>query len=239
MKFICILVVLLITGCASSRYDSGSEFIRSEEFKKRESLTESLFNSASLLKEEEIKKILNSKIQIPTKMRIGVVKLEHKVSYSTGWRYSSFDDVQHSFMINDQLIKNFFGEFKKSTKVKDLIVMPSFLFSGSPTLFTLREVAVRMQLDSLLIIRSESRSEMQYRPFIKDKVSAYTNIEALLFDVRTGIIPYTSIVSGKEVVLEKSADRNESDLMRRAALESEVLSLIDLAKGSVEFIEQL
>lgn len=59
----------------------------------------------------------------------------------------------------------------------------------------LREAAVRMQADLLLAYRVGSDTYSQYRTVARDKVKAYSTCELVLLDVRTGLVPFTRVVS--------------------------------------------
>jgi hypothetical protein len=53
-----------------------------------------------------------------------------------------------------------------------------------------------MQADLLLVFRVSSDTYTQYRAFAKDKVKAYSTCEMVLLDIRTGLVPFTRVISG-------------------------------------------
>jgi hypothetical protein len=59
----------------------------------------------------------------------------------------------------------------------------------------LREAAVRMQADLLVVFRITSDVYYKYVVFAKNKVKVYSTSEAVLLDVRTGLVPFTRIVT--------------------------------------------
>lgn len=240
MKIIILFLVLSLglVGCASS-YMNSPQSMKGEEYQKKETLKSSLFSSTLPISEQDIKTILNSKMVLPQKVRVGIIKIEHKIDYSFWSGYGQNKMNQSSFQLSDDVLGKFIGEIKKNSRVKDVVIVPSMLVAGNFSIYSLREMAVRMQLDELLIMRSESRSDYEFRPFVKDKVNASTTVEAVMLDTRTGLIPFSSIVSGKEVVLEISRDRTQYELAWRAALESETHGLIEVAKNFVSFIGNL
>jgi hypothetical protein len=103
----------------------------------------------------------------------------------------------------------------------------------------LREAAVRMQADLLLVFRVASDTYSQYRTFAKDKVKAYSTCELVLLDVRTGLVPFTRVVSRERLESKQPADLDLTEAMRRAEQASATEALKAAAEDLVTFIKSV
>jgi len=101
----------------------------------------------------------------------------------------------------------------------------------------LREAAVRLQADLLLVFRLGSDTYSQYRAFAKDKVKAYSTCEVVLLDVRTGLVPFTRVVSRERLELKQTTDLDLSETMRRAEQASAIDALKAAAEDLVRFVK--
>ena len=94
-----------------------------------------------------------------------------------------------------------------------------------------------MQADMLLVFRVGSDTYSQYRAFAKDKVKAYSTCELVLLDVRTGLVPFTRVVSREQLELKQPTDLDLSETMRRAEELSSTEALNAAAEDLVIFIK--
>jgi hypothetical protein len=101
----------------------------------------------------------------------------------------------------------------------------------------LREAAVRMQADLLLVFRIGSDTYLQYRTFAKDKAKAYSTCELVLLDLRTGLVPFTRVVSRERLEMKEPADLDLSETMRRAEQGSATEALKAAAEDLVAFVK--
>jgi hypothetical protein len=69
----------------------------------------------------------------------------------------------------------------------------------------LREAAARFQADLLFIFRPDCQTFRRSRFLAADEVRAACTVEAVLLDIRTGIVPF-SYVATKEFVARKTGD---------------------------------
>jgi hypothetical protein len=87
-----------------------------------------------------------------------------------------------------------------------------------------------MQADLLLVFRVGSDTYSQYRTFAKDKARAYSTCELVLLDVRTGLVPFTRVVSRERLELKQPTDLDLSETQRRA----EHTSVMDALKTAAD-----
>ena len=111
------------------------------------------------------------------------------------------------------------------------------MIGNNPNIFTLRESAVRLQADLFLVFSINSDIYYRYKAFKKDEAKAYATAEALLMDVRTGIIPYSEIVTHeKQVTKDNTLDLTNQDTQKRAENGAIQLTLEDLSTRLNRFL---
>ena len=93
-----------------------------------------------------------------------------------------------------------------------------------------------MQAPLLVIYSVESIIFEKAYVFRPDEVKAYATCEMLLFDTRTGLIPFAEVVSKKHVAAKSNADANINETRKRAEKEAILESLRELAVRLREFL---
>ena len=106
----------------------------------------------------------------------------------------------------------------------------------SPTIPVLREASVRLQSPLLVIYRINSDIYEEYRVFRSNKSKAYATVEVVLLDVRTGIIPFTSIATREYQSTKTKEDTNDRDLIRRTEQEAVNRALDKVAEELIHFL---
>jgi hypothetical protein len=192
-----------------------------------ERLSESLFDAKeSTISEEGIARILDGYIVLPDSARVALLNLESKTLrryYPSYWSDENYRLLQQGFI--DTLISN----LDRTGRVQRVSLLPQLLLSNEPTIFSLRESAVRMQTDLLFVFSIYSTTYNRVRVFNKDETKAYATCEGLLLDIRTGIVPFTTVVSRDYVATNTATDANAGDRSRRAETEASRQALAEVA----------
>lgn len=239
------LSVLLMNfySCSSAQYASNASYMNREDGKDRETLKSSLFNkNENKLSEEDISRILGSKISIPKKIRLGVVKLESKSTYTSDWQWQGPSSLMNNkaFILNEGLKKRFFEKIKESNRVSDIVILPSMMIPNPLSINSLREASVRLQVDMILVLKSENLAGYKYLPFWgRDKANTLSTVEAVLLDIKTGIIPFTSISTDRALLKESDEDLNRFELMKRSSEQAEGKSLSSTAEALKNFLIEI
>lgn len=188
----------------------------------------SLFSSDStVLSDEEVKKILAFRFIPQTLNRIAILPMGQL--YWQGWS-ADLDNA-------GEAIKNGFVEKLRSAPcVYDASYLPTLLIPEKRTIGHLREAAARYQSDLLLIYRASFKTYEKYKVFSPDKTKAYCNLEAVLLDTRTGIVPFTILVSRTYVAEEQEGDMNFSETIRKAQLSALESALSEVGDEVVTFL---
>jgi len=113
---------------------------------------------------------------------------------------------EHAKADADNLVR-FLERLKSSKRLTEAMQLPLLLVPEKRTVPYLREAAARFQADLLLVYDTHVRTFSKYRTLGKDEVKALCSVEAVLLDVRRGIVPFTA--SATEGI---SAKRTAEDL---------------------------
>jgi hypothetical protein len=211
--------------------------VSSEEYRERPTLESSLFQSdQAVLDEEAIGRILTSKFALPGSIKVAVLKLKRDEGQalryygSYYWRSEEYLKTQQGFI--DRLS----DEIYASERVLEVAVLPEILSPQTPTIPTIRETAVRMQSDILLVYYLTSNVYQKYRAFRKNEAKAFCNCEAFFLDIRTGLIPFSTIITEEFYTKELESDANFNETTLRAENGAVLSALSALGKQAVEFL---
>jgi hypothetical protein len=231
-----IVVALSLCGCGGSRQASGGSddaFIRGYE--DPDPIRQSLFDSKDrTISEDNIQKLLNGKLVLPDTVRIALYQYSKspRNRYYTG--YSSDEDflkAQQSFV--DTLIHH----LSQSHRVSKIVLIPSLMISSTPNITSMRETAVRLQADLLLVFSITSDLYYKYRVFSKDEAKAYATTECMVMDIRTALVPFSTIVTKDFYSKKINADANLEELRRRTERMAILQTLTETGSRLVNFMQ--
>ena len=231
-----IVLGLWLTGCATPR------IMTDPAYQERPALETSLFRGdQDFASEDAVQKILSGRVVLPPKAKVAILKYDGTdadrlaVAYYGYyyWRSEAYIKLQQEFLDTVQ------SKLLSSGRVSEAAALPSLLVPKQPTISMLRQAGVRLQADLLLVYRVTSDVYYEFHLFTKDEVKAYSTVEAVLLDVRTGIIPFTSIAT-KDLLtqrLSKEVDREEA--MKRAQKDATIMSLLTVCNDLTTFLKKV
>jgi hypothetical protein len=235
------IACFVVSGCSSSsQYDLAASRagMVSKGYDEPPTLTSSLFKSDQVvLDDEAIKKILSSKLVLPENAKIALIKFpgsQHDAFRYYGyyyWRSEDYLKTQQNYI--DTVTKKLSG----SKRISEVILLPSLLTPKDATIPVLREAAVRLQANLLLIYRVTSDIYHRPRMFADDQVKAYSTCEAVLLDVRTGVIPFTTVITKESQTKKEKRDMEITETMKRAESSAVLDSLNAVADKLVLFLD--
>ena len=124
-------------------------------------------------------------------------------------------------------------------RIVDASVLPALLVPERRTIPHLREAAARYQADLLLLYRSSSILYGKEKLLAADQAKATCRLEAVLLDVRTGIVPFTSMVVETCTAKQVRDDLTFDETMRKAELEALGEALNAVADDLVAFLSSM
>lgn len=223
--------------CGCDTPQQRSSVMATPEYAAREPIATSLFPSdQAVLSDEAIAKILSSKLELPIRAKVAIMRFpdnEWGSRYYGGdfWRDEVYLKLQEAQM--DTLTKAMLA----SDQVAEVAPLPSLMTPKELSIPVLREAAVRMQADLLLVFRVNSDTYSQYRLFSKDRVKAYSTCELVLLDVRTGLVPFARVISRESEEVKQPGDLDLTETMRRAEQNSAASALDSAGDELVKFVK--
>ncbi|MEN8196493.1 MAG: hypothetical protein ABFS30_08245 [Pseudomonadota bacterium] len=228
--FLLPLSVLALAGCAMepvSTVDRSDVYYESVAAGQAGE-TQSLFTSdEAILSAEDIANILAHRYTAPPHNRIGIVALGRAF-----WFGYSEELARTGTDIQTDMV----GKLRASPRVYDASYLPTLLIPEKRTVGHYREAAARYQADLLLIYQAACRTYDKYRFFSPDEAKSYCNVEAVILDVRTGIVPFTVTASRDFMTKENKEDTNFRETMARAELKALADALAEVGDEVVAFL---
>lgn len=200
----------------------------------QEIITQSLFSDTeSTISEADIQRLLDGKIQLPDTVRIAILNMNS--TYSNYNRYAWNNEEAMQTQRNQfELLKS---KLESTGKTKKVFLLPKLMTRSNPTLTQLRESAVRMQADLLLIFHIKSDLYYKYKMFKKNEVKAFATCESLLMDIRTGVIPFSDVLTHDVLKKKEDEDFNNDELRKRAIQEASQMTLESLGNDLIDFFK--
>lgn len=196
------------------------------EYRSKPKLTTSLVNGTEPLSEAAVQKILSSKVSLPKSINLAIVRL------------SDSNDGLEFQTIDKEISDNFYNKSAWGGRVQSIIPVPQVMVARPVTLTSLRQAAVLLQADALLIIKPTSYSDWRFEFFNKDTAKSVTSLEVLLLDTRTSVVPFTSLVSETTELKAEGSDYSKQELMARAQKASESKALMNIPQEVQKFISK-
>lgn len=196
----------------------------------RDSAAGTLFASdGAILSDADIARILAFRYAVRPSNRIAIVALGD--GYWYGW---SDDLARAGAAAKDGLV----AKLRASPLVYDASFLPRLLLPPKRTVGHFREAAARYQADLMLIYRTTCRTYEKFRLFAADKARSYCGVEAVLLDIRSGIVPFT-VTATRDVTLDEAGhDLELAETRRRTELAAIGAALTDAGDALVAFMGQ-
>jgi hypothetical protein len=158
---------------------------------------------------------------------------EHTASYIYGNNYKSSEAYLKT---QNNYISSLTMKLDKSDRIIAVTLLPTLLAPNDAGIPVLREAAVRLQADLLLAFRISSD---MYNISDSNRAKAFCTIEAVLMDIRTGLIPYTTVVTRDNEQELSVDDTNINDVQIRAEKVAVLSSLSVVADEITEFLSSV
>lgn len=227
----------ILAACGSTQpvlYPSPVSYLsaslgRSRSFEGTEE-PESLFPSdIAVLNDSAIRRILGHELTLPDSGKMAVLYLPGRWSY--GW-WQEAPSRMNEF-VADQVIQ----QLQASSRVRMAVVLPRLLIPRAPSVPLLREIAARFQSDLLFVFQPRCETYLRTRFLASDRVEATCTVEAVLLDTRTGIIPFSDVVTHDYEATKTGSDANFRETIARAELAAITDALAETVGNVVRFVE--
>jgi hypothetical protein len=190
-------------------------------------LQESLFKGdQEVLSNADIERILSARVAFDDRHRLAVLGLSPRPLWS-----------QDLTNLDSQNSQQFLQALRSATQLSQVRFMPALLIPEKRTVPYLREAAARFQADLLLIYTTRIQTFEQSRLIGADEVRAACMAEAVLLDVRTGIVVHTTRSSETIATKKAQGDLNFTETVAKAQGEATGRALVKLAETVVSFLK--
>ena len=130
----------------------------------------------------------------------------------------------------------FADKLKRSSRVTKLNIIPDLLISKTPSFTNIREAAVRMQADVVVVYAIASDIYSKYKLFSKPDIKAFATTQLIIMDVRTGLIPFSTIVTKDFLSQKKKEELDNTEAASRIQNEAVLLTINDIGQKITEFL---
>ncbi|MEM6396458.1 MAG: hypothetical protein AAF741_08930 [Bacteroidota bacterium] len=237
MRIIFFLGIISIISCYPQRDILGESAPALARYQEPEPIiTESLFyNPNQTISEADIQRLLAGKIVLPDTIDLAIYPYRLRSSRFSGYYYGTDEE---ELKTRQRMIDTIQQEIGSSTRIGRLISFPSLLSGSSPDIFQLREAAVRLQADMLMVYTVRSDLYYRYRTFQKNDAKAFATVEVLLLDTRTGVVPHTQIITREHYTAKADNDWSNEELRRRAENGAIMKALGEVGEGVRRFLNE-
>jgi hypothetical protein len=228
IKYALLAACFLLTACAATYTQPRPEDYESLDAPAQAAGTSLFSSDAGVLGDADIARVLDYRYTPPARSRIAVLPLGWNAW--TGW---SEPMALAADAVNTALV----AQLRGSPRVYDASFLPTMLVPEKRTVPYLREAAARYQADLLLMFRQGCRSFEKYRLFSANQTRAFCNVEAVLLDVRTGLVPFVANATQAFEAEQKDRDLNFRETVLNAQLNAIGTALGEVAEATVRFLE--
>ena len=234
--FLMLISVCLITGCVATH----QPVMTSASYQALPPLESSLFPSdQAVLSDDAIKQILSSKIELPKAAKLAVMKFPSSNTSAARYYGSYYWRAEEYLKTEQHQLESLHASLSATKRIAEVTLLPSLMVPKAASIPLLREATVRMQADLLLVFRISSDTYYKYGFFEKDQVKAYSTCEAVLLDVRTGIVPFTRVITREKLRKKTSDDLDQTETMRKAEADASTDALKAVAGDLAAFLNAL
>lgn len=234
MKFILTLPVLFfVVSCGTYRQTSAVPDSYGGNNNADTMITQSLFNDKNAsISEENIQKLLDGNYKLPQQLRVAVVRLDKE---NSGRRYYYNDE---DFLKTQQsYLDSFTSKLRQSPRVQKVSVVPEIVVSKSPSFTQLREAAVRLQSDIVVVYSISSDIYSRYKIFSNPDLKAFATTQLIVLDVRTGMVPFSTIVTKDQMSKKTKSELDNAQATARVQHEAVLMTIDESSTQMLNFLK--
>ena len=185
----------------------------------------------SKLDNAQIAQALNYQIKLPAHLRIAVIQLSDSGSMPGVFTQRGYDYASLRTSYGD-----FFDTLKQSARVYDASYFPPMLMPVAHDLDTLRSAAARYQADLLLAYRSRCDVNDKTHAFSPSEVQADCVVDAVILDVRSGLIAFSSVADQSLHAVKSKDDFDFDATVEKARTTAIGKALVQIAGDTDKFL---
>lgn len=211
-----LLAAWLVAGCAAPYQGERPTYgdpSTSPSMTEDARITTSLFDKDNaVISQEAVEMLLKGRVDLGDSLRVGVFK----VAGSGRRSYYGHGKTEEQVDLEQEFFDIVSSSFSRNPRVRWIRSVPEILSPREVTLPRLRESAVRLQADLLVIYSVQSDIFTDHNLFKKDEIKAYSTVEFLVLHTRTGVVPISEIRTRKVIEPKAGDDADLSETRKRA-----------------------
>ncbi len=224
------VIAFVIVSCGTSRQMAASTPVEQYE---DTLITQSLFSDRSAtISEDNIQRILEGNYKLPSHLRVSFVKLESPQQRRSFWNDEDYLKTQQAYL------DSFASQFRRSPRVSSISTIPDMVISKSPTFTNIREAAVRLQSDIVVIYSITSDVYSKFKVFSNPDIKAFATTQLIILDVRTGLIPFSTIATKDFQSKKQKGELEFAESRNRIQHEAVLLTIHDISEKIVDFLNK-
>lgn len=194
-------------------------------------MTQSLFTDKNAsISEENIQRILTGSYELPQTLRVALVRIESNAQNNNYWNDELYRKTEQSYT------DLFAQKIKQSPRVRSVSVIPNLLISKNPGFTNIREAAVRMQADIVVVYAISSDLYSKYKLFTRPDMKGFASTQLIIMDTRTGLIPFSEIVNKDFLSAKTKDDLDYNEASTRIQKEAVLLCMDELGRKMTDFL---
>jgi hypothetical protein len=177
-----------------------------------------------------IERLLTHRFTLPPRVNVAILHL-----LGTGARGRWFSSGG-SADLTQALADSVAAGLSRSSRVGHAALLPALLVGERPTVAGLREAAARLQTQVLLVYRPSCRL-FERTPFVgAPQYRAECTIQAALLDTRSGVLPFSALVTRDYVTNRERGDFELGGTWRRVQIQALIKASIEIADRVGDFL---
>lgn len=185
-------------------------------------ITQSLFSDKNAtISEENLQMILEGHAFLPEKLRVAVVNVENIPSANRRYMWNDEDYISSRQKYLSVMTDN----LEQQNRVKKVTLIPDMMIPSPPSFTAIREAAVRLQANIAVVYSIRGGLYSKYKLFSSDEYKAFATTQVMIMDVRTGLVPFTTVVTEEYSSKKQKSDFNNSEAIGRVQEEAVSLTL--------------
>lgn len=235
MRFSSILITIVVLACQPQpvqspapaserpwRPASSYAMTRAAFMVDEEPLATDLALIAGDTPDTSIENLLDRRFSLPSRIAVGILHLpgpQARISW-----YASGDLSDQTQAVADSAV----AVLGRAPRVERATTLPVMVVGERYTIASLREAAARLQAHVLLVYRPSCKF-YQRDPFIGgSQYRAVCTSEAVALDTRSGLLPFSTVVTREYVTQKQRGDFDERATWRRAQLHAVTLAVLEV-----------
>lgn len=188
-----------------------------------EPLGSALGLSSEAVDDSTIEVLLGHRLTFPARVTVGILHLPGAMARRSWFFTGEAGDLTQT--LADSVV----AAISRAPRVERAAVLPVLVVGDQPTVARLREAAARLQAQVLMVYRPNCRLYERV-PFVgSTQYRAVCTIEALALDTRSGVIPFSTIITREDITRRERGDFDATGTWRRIQLQALVKAVVEVS----------